>query len=303
MVTNLITPKFPRNGLAISQTSIAVVQSSGAKGSIQVGQHAEVTIPAELLRADFTAADFESTRLQSLIRECAERAGLADKKNWNLALPHGVGKVSAFSLDSDPKSTRELHEIIEWKASAAFGVDPNLLRLATEKISNDVDGKTRYLVSAVSKEVLVGFEELLAGLGWNLGLVLPRPLAETVILDDLGSGDSLLLSFSDDGFNGMILRGTDPLIIRNVTCSEDELSDELYRLVLFYSDRFGNGGGELSRLLATGTRFDLQSLAELCSEALGYHMDVIDGELIGMSPEAVVSEAVLAASGVSAVSA
>lgn len=303
MLASLKTPKFPRNGLAISETSVSVARTEGARGAILVSQHAAVSFSKGLVYSDFASGGFDAPRLESAILECAEKAGLADKRNWNLALPNGCGKIAAFSLDSEPKSSRELEEILEWKASSAFSLEPEFLRLASERISNDVDGKPRYLISAVSKEVLRLFEDVVARLGWNLGLVLPRPLAESAVLNDGSQADSLLLGFSEDGFSGMVLSGPDPLMVRNVSCTEEELSDELYRLALFYSDRFGSEGRELSRILATGIRFDLESLAEVCSEALGYPIAILNGDLVGLNGDAVTSESDVAAVGVSSVSA
>ena len=301
MLASLKSPKFPRNGLAISETSLSVARTEGAKGAIRVAQHANISFSKGLFSPDFIAGGFDAAQLESAIRECSEKAGLVDKRNWNLALPSGCGKISAFSLDSEPKSSRELEEILEWKASSAFSLAPEFLRLASERISDDVDGKPRYLVSAVSKEALSLFEDVLSGLGWNLGLALPRPLAESAVLNDGNQRDSLLLGFSDGGFSGMVLSGPDPLMVRNVSCTEEELSDEIYRLALFYSDRFGSEGRVLSRILATGIEFDLESLADVCSEALGYPISTLGGELIGLDRDSVTSESDLAAAGVASV--
>src|ERR1041385_3615993 len=50
-------------------------------------------------------------------------------------------------------------------------------------------------------------------------------------------GESLLLSGSRQGFTGVICRDKHPLIIRTVTCTEEEFEDEFYRFLLFYRDR------------------------------------------------------------------
>jgi hypothetical protein len=91
-------------------------------------------------------------------------------------------------------------------------------------------------------------------------------------------------------------------VVRNVTCSEEEIADELYRLVLFYSDRFGDDDrGILTRFLATGTPFDLESISEVCGQALGYRPETLEGALIGMELDQGSSESAVAAVGISAI--
>ena len=301
MFSNLRKPKFPSTGIAIGETSVSVARTESTGNGIRLRDHAEVSLPSGSVSADFSGEKTDFIAIADAIRECAERAGIADKKSWGLALPHASAKIATFTLDNDPKSEGELKEILEWKASTAFGFDVDSLRLASDRISNDIDGKIRHLVTAVTKNAIHHYEEAVQSIGWNVGLVLPRTIAEASVLRGFQQGDSLLLSFSKDGFNGMVLRGKDPLIVRNVTCSEEEIADELYRLMLFYSDRFEDGQGSLSRLLATGAGFDSESLADVCAEALGYGLEVVTGRLVSGSDGLVHSESAFAAIGVSSV--
>lgn len=302
MFEALRTPKFPRNGLAIGEASVSVARSQSSGSRPSVNQFAEVALPQGRVNAFFTESNFDSGVLEDSILECADKAGLSDRKNWGLALPQGTARIATLALESEPKSTRELSEILEWKAGTAFGVDASHLRLSADRISNDVDGQIRYVVTAVCKGILSQYEELAAGLGWNVGLVLPRAMAESAVLAGAKSGDQLLLSFSSNGFNGMVMRGTDPLIVRNVNCSESEVADELYRLALYYSDRYGaEGKSLLSGVTTTGSRFDLHSLAEVCTEALGYELEVFTGDSFGVSSDLGASETALASIGVSSV--
>ena len=55
----------------------------------------------------------------------------------------------------------------------------------------------------------------------------------------------MLISGQNDGFTALLLRGTEPSVVRSVTCEQNEIDDEIYRLLMFYNDRFGGetGGG------------------------------------------------------------
>jgi len=301
MFSDFLKPRFSHTGIAVGERSVSVARTESDRDSVRVRNHAEVALPVGVVSNEFSIGSSDFDVIADSMRDCAERAGLADKKSWSLALPHGSAKMATFTLDTEPKSQSELREILEWKASTAFGMDVNNLRLASERISDDVDGKVRQLVTAVSKDVLAQYEDIFSNLGWSVGLVLPRSLAESSLLAGFERGDSLLLSFSGEGFNGIVLRGDDPLVVRNVTCSAEESADELYRLMLFYSDRFGSGDTSLARLLATGAEFDLDSLAEVCTEALGYRLEVLDGGHVSMPADLVHSDSALTAIGVSSV--
>ncbi len=121
------------------------------------------------------------------------------------------------------------------------------LSISKERLQKDAQGRDRYLVIAVKKSILAEYEAVLESLGWRAGLILPRHLGEAQWLVRNGSvGDSLLLSGSSQGFTGVIFRDKHPLIVRTVTCTEDEFEDEFYRLLLFYRDRSAPEAGDRS---------------------------------------------------------
>jgi hypothetical protein len=127
---------------------------------------------------------------------------------------------------------------------------------------------------------------LLHSLGWRAGLILPRHLGEAQWLVRNGTiGDSLLLSKSSQGFTGVIFRDKHPLIIRTVTCTEDEFEDEFYRLLLFYRDRtapeVGAGQG-LTRLMIIGEGITKQRAGDIVQETTGADLRPLEAEELGL---------------------
>ena len=104
----------------------------------------------------------------------------------------------------------------------------------------------------------------------------------------MGNGsrtDSLLLSSQTDGFTALLLRGDEPAVIRTVTCKKNERDDEIYRLLMFYNDRFAdpNSGGLLETLLVVGKDMLPAKIKDISTEALGRALRVLRAEDVGLN--------------------
>jgi hypothetical protein len=176
---------------------------------------------------------------------------------------------------------------LKWKVERGFGVPLEELSISRERLQKDSHGRDRYLVIAVKKSIVAEYEAVLETLGWKAGLILPRHLGEAQWLVRNGSvGDSLLLSGSSKGFTGVIFRDKHPLLVRTVTCSEDEFEDEFYRFLLFYRDRSGpEGAGDgpgLTRLMVIGEGITKQRAGEIVNETTGGDLRPLEAEDLGL---------------------
>ncbi len=69
-----------------------------------------------------------------------------------------------------------------------------------------------------------------------------------------------------------------------MTCTESETDDEIYRLLMFYRDRFGDSQeNSLERLLVVGRNFSPARLKEIADEALGKTLAILRPEDVGLS--------------------
>jgi hypothetical protein len=288
MFSALTTPNYPNAALGIEAGRITAVSLQGqGRGSFAIRAAATVDLPQGLLKPNFLDKNItNSFEFSSCLREAAESAGLLRQKRWSVALPSSTARTAILVLDSEPASRQETEEILDWKAEQNFGAPAVALRLAKEKISPDPSGRSRYFATAVTLSVIDEYESQFEGLGWKVGLILPRAVGEANWLADKSDKtDSLLISETNDGFTGLLLRSGEPAVVRSVTCTPSEIDDEIYRLLMFYNDRFGGeyGNSLLQRLLVIGKDFVPAKVQTIASEALGRALNVLLPEDVGLT--------------------
>lgn len=263
-------------------------------------------VPPGVIRPSFSEANIaDGPAFSELLRDTAESAGLLGQKRWSVALPANVARTAMISLEAEPASKKELEEILDWKAEQTFGIPSAELRVSRQKLNADHLGKIRYLMSVIKLDVIDEYETHFESLGWKAGLILPRSLAEANWLIRKGSAtDSLLLSVTDDGFTALLIRGSEPVIVRTVVCEDAEIDDEVYRLLLFYGDRVvgGEGSSMLERVMVVGDGELRSRFPAIAAEALGSAPRIVDPAEAGLGflPEDVSFDEIAAPSGLAA---
>lgn len=292
MLGSLTTPNYPKAAIGLEKESVtALALERQGKGQYGIKQAATVILPDNLLKPNFLEKNISNdSELMVLLNESVRNAGLTKQKRWSVSLPGGAARTAILTLENEPSSKAELEEILDWKAERSFGAPAGELRISQQKISADASGKPRYFATAVKLSVLDEYETLFEMMGWKAGLVLPRAVSEakwlTGNIGSVGSQtDSLLISSQPDGFTAVLLRGNEPAVIRSVTCDEEEIDDEIYRLMMFYRDRFASeeSGSFLERLLVVGKRFNFNRLREISAEALGQTLHILRPEDVGLN--------------------
>ncbi len=222
-----------------------------------------------------------------MLHELAASAGLLRQKRWSLSLPEATTRTLVLTMESQSQSAAELQDVLKWKLERGFGLPIDELSISKDRLQKDAHGRDRYLVIAVKKSVIAEYEAVLHALGWRAGLILPRHLGEAQwLVRNSSDGDSLLLSGSSQGFTGVIFRDKHPLIVRTVTCTEDEFEDEFYRFLLFYRDRSApegleNGQG-LRRLMVIGEGITKQRAGEIVNETTGGDLRPLGAQDLGL---------------------
>ena len=284
MFSAITSPSFPNAALGIDKSSISAVALQGSRRQLGIKQAATVSLPNGVLEPGFLNTNIIAPyEFAAALNEVVEIAGLLGQKKWSVSLPSNTARAAILALDSEPASSSERDEILDWKAGQSFGAPAAELRLAIEKISPDRDGRVRYFATAVKLSVIDEFETHFESMGWKAGLIVPRAIGEANWLMSGQSGlDSLLISSNNDGFTALLLQGAEPAVVRSVTCSLDEIDDEVYRLVMFYNDRFG-ASGTLDSVMVVGGEFAPARVESIASEALGRNVRVLSSDDIGLS--------------------
>ena len=287
MFSSITRPRFPNAALGIEKSSISAVALQGGRNRFSIKQAATVDLPLGVVEPSFLNTNITAPyEFATYVREAVEEAGLLKQKKWSVALPSNTARTAILALESEPASKSEAEEVLDWKAEQSFGAPASELRLSMQKISPDKNGRVRYFATAVKLAVIDEFETHFESMGWKAGLILPRAVGEANwLMDRNGNNDSLLISSNTDGFTALLLRGDEPAVVRSVTCTPNEIDDEIYRLVMFYNDRFGGAGGNglLEKLLVIGSEFVPAKIQSIASEALGRDIRVLSSEEVGLN--------------------
>ncbi len=285
MLSVLTEPSFPKAAIGLEREAVtALALQKEGRGQYGVAQAATIELPSNLLTPSFVEKNISSPEeLRVLLGEAVVSAGLGRQRNWSVSLPSNTARTAILTLDTG-SAKNETEEILDWKAEQSFGAPSGDLRVTRHKISNDRDGRSRYFATAVKLSVIDEYETIFESLGWTAGLILPRAVSETKwLIGKAGEADSLLLSSQNDGFTALLLRGDEPAVVRSVTCTVSERDDEIYRLLMFYNDRFADGGGVLENLLVVGKDFLPAKIKEISTEALGRTLRVLRSDDVGLN--------------------
>lgn len=288
LLSRFIDPWYPATALGLEKGVASVVQLERTRGSAcKLRRAATFNIDESLIRPSFDEQNIANgAQLAAVLKDLSTSAGLLRQKRWSLSLPEATTRTLVLTMESQSQSAAEAQEVLRWKIERGFGAALEELSISKDRLQKDTHGRDRYLVIAVRKAILAEYEAVLDALGWRAGLILPRHLGEAQWLVRNGSaGDSLLLSGSSQGFTGVIFRDKHPLIVRTVTCTEDEFEDEFYRFLLFYRDRSvpetGAGQG-LARLMVIGEGITKQRAGEIVNETTGDDLRPLEAEDLGL---------------------
>jgi hypothetical protein len=288
MFSVLTQPNYPKAAIGLEREAVtALALRKEGRGQFGVAQAATIELPTSLLTPNFVEKNIASPeQLRVLLEDVVVTAGLMNQRNWSVSLPSNTARTAILTLENGNSGRGETEEVLDWKAEQSFGAPAGELRITRDKISNDREGRSRYFATAVKLSVIDEYETIFESLGWTAGLILPRAVSETKWLMDTGDrSDFLLLSSQNDGFTAMLLRNAEPAVVRSVTCTPNELDDEIYRLLMFYNDRFADpqSGGALENLLTIGKDMLPAKIREISSEALGRPLRILQAEDVGLN--------------------
>ncbi len=286
MFEALTEPNFPNAALGLDSVGVTALslQKQG-RGQFGIKQAATVGLPAGLLTPSFLDVNItNSHEFSTYLEEAVTSAGLLKQKRWSVALPSNTARTAIITLEAEPAAKKEAEEILDWKAEQSFGCPAAELRISKQVIAPDRDGKARYFATAVKLSVIDEYENIFERFGWKAGLMLPRAVSEANwLLDQKSPFDSMLISGQSDGFTALLVRANEPSVVRSVTCEQNEIDDEIYRLLMFYSDRFGGDGGSiLERILVIGRDLVPAKIKEIAAESLGNVTRILNPDDIGL---------------------
>lgn len=284
-IHKLVKPRLPAAAIGIESNVASIVQLDRARGGFVVRRAASVNLSPGSIKPSFDQPNIaDATVLAIALNDLATSAGLLRQRKFSASLPEAATRSAIITLEGSSGSRRETEEMFEWKIERSFGAPASELRVSREPMPPDAQRQTRYLVSAVRREILAEYESLFHAMRWHVGLILPRHTGEEQWLRNGSRGDGLLLTVHDEGFTAVLMRGEKPLAVRSVLCDPEECDDELHRIFLFYRDRVGTPAQATSieRLLVVGERLDKNRVAELAGEAFDVSLKPLNAADVGL---------------------
>lgn len=288
MLSFFTRPNFPNAAIGIEKDRVtAVALDRESRGRFAVKQAASIEVPYGLIEPSFTGRNIADPRqFRLVLEEAATVAGMLNQRAWSVSLPSNAARTAILTVDNVASGKAESEEILDWKAEQTFGAPAAELRISRRKITGEGDGRSRYFATAVKLSVIDEYETIFEELGWKAGLILPRAVSETKwLLNENANADSLLVSIQDDGFTALLLHDGEPNVVRTVSCSPQERDDEIYRLLMFYHDRFGSGdaAGSLEKFLVVGRDLVPAKITEISAEALGRPLSILRPDDVGLN--------------------
>ena len=286
MFSFLTEPNFPKAAIGIESDRVTVIAlNKEGRNRFGVRNAASVDLPASIVQPQFFGTNISSRAgLRAVLQDVTNLAGLLGQRNWSVSLPSNSARTAILVIE--PTSKNEIDEILDWKAEQSFGAPAGQLRISKHRVSDDPEGRMRYFASAVKLAVIDEYETVFEEMGWKAGLILPRPVCESNwLLRSQLPEDTLLLSLQDEGFTAVLFGDGEPNVVRTVTCSESEKDDEIYRLLMFYNDRFAaqRGARQLNRVMTVGAGTVSSRVADIAKEALGRTLGVLRADDLGLN--------------------
>jgi Tfp pilus assembly PilM family ATPase len=281
----LTAPRLPRTSLSISETHLALVTLKRSGADFEPRNLGVSRLPAGIVSASFTEPNIsDEAALIEHLSKTASRSGMENIKELSVSLPSGSARSIVAPLDTAPASRIELQQMIEWKAERGLGQKFADLRLNYTRLS-DLGGRPQYLISATTERVIAQYERIFEKLGWHAGMIAPQHIGEAQWLMRQGlEDDQVVVSLNERGFDTVIVRGKEPLLVREVECSPEERENEFYRLMVFYRDRLALGGADrpLSRALMIGPAFEQRRLRNVLASAIEKPVAALEPQQIGL---------------------
>jgi len=282
---SLTAPNLPRTSLSISETHLSLITLRRKGREFEPRNLGVLRLPGGVVRASFTEPniDNEPVLIEHLSRT-ASQAGMKNVRTLSVSLPPGSARCMVAALDSIPGSRAELAQMIEWKAERGTGQKSGDLRISYSRLS-DLSGRPQYLISAVTEQVVAQYERIFKRLGWQAGMITPQSVGEAQWLIRQGlDDDQVVVSVNERGFDAVIVRGKEPLLVREVECAPEERENEFFRIMVFYRDRLAPEGSDapISRLLTIGASSEQRRFRDVLASAMERQVVALDPSQIGL---------------------
>jgi hypothetical protein len=285
----LFAPRVQNIAAGFADDNFAVVDLRNTRRGFSIASSALTQLPAQILTPHFDSQNIQNPQeLAGIIAETMEAAGLANKKQWSVALPEGAARSFVLTLESKPANRKELNDILAWKIERVIATPSSELLISRQRLKPE-GVQERYIVTIARQAVIDEYDAVFHSLGWRTGLMLPRHLGEAqwLMQGNLEAGDKMLVSSNREGFTAVLVSEGEPVLIRNYACDPESKADDLHRFALYYREKMATASAtppQLSGLLVLGN-IDLREAQSAVADALDQTPHLYHPQEFGISLE------------------
>src|SRR5215204_5194487 len=169
LISKLVEPWYPATAIGLEKGTASIVHLERGRGkACTVKRAATFNLSESIIKPSFDEPNVENpSQLAGVLSELATSAGLQRQKRWSLSLPEAASRTVVLTMESPAQSSSELQDVLKWKIERGFGAELEELSISKERLQKDSQGRDRYLVIGVKKEILADYESVLQSLGWR----------------------------------------------------------------------------------------------------------------------------------------
>ncbi len=243
----LLQPDYPLLAVEVRPQAVAVALLARERGGLALRAAASQELPAGCLQPGLAQPNvLQPQAFQAALSATLERAGARDARRCCLVLPDPAGRLALLPADElRGKRAAEAEQLARFRLRKALPFDVREARLSIG--TGPRAAGSQVPAALMRRSVLEQYEELLAGLGLEAGLV---ELAGWVCLAAAtrarATGDRLVVNWDTGYLTLLVSRGGQALLARTLSEGAVEgpeaVQREVHATSLYYRDRLGGPG-------------------------------------------------------------
>jgi hypothetical protein len=247
----LVEPPLPLVAVEVRPRAVAVVRLARDGARVSLAAATAVELPAGTLEPSLSRPNvLDPETLRATLRAALERAGALSGGPVSLVVPDPAVRLTLLPAADLRGRRAEVEETVRFRLHKSLPVefDVRAARLAWRAVGAD-----EVLVAVARDEVIRGYEEPLAALGFEPGLVEPAGLALSTLGEGApGDGESLLVNWDHGYVSFQVRRGERPLLIRTLPREDgkDAVARHAVQTLRFHREQLGGRGFDAVTLRA-----------------------------------------------------
>jgi len=264
----LVEPPLPLVAVEVRPRAVAVARLARDGARLGLGAAAAVELRAGALEPSLSKPNvLDPEALRGALRAAFERAGALSGGPVSLVLPDPAVRLTLLPAADLRGRRAEVEETVRFRLHKALPAefDVRSARLAWRAVSAD-----EMLVAVARDEVVRSYEEALASLGFEAGLVEPAGLALASLDDgEPDDAESLLVNWDHGYVSFQVRRGGRPLLLRTLPRDDgkEAVARHAEQTLRFHREQLGGRGFDAVALRAGA--LDPWDASEVIARATG----------------------------------